>query len=111
MRDKITSRIQTNEEIENDIIEIKTLLKKPLVILSHLVIFNNGSTRYLLSIFLEEICEKHCITYINLVKELIKNNCHITKYFAKEDKLFHYTDYGNKEICKIYYDIIDSIKL
>ena len=57
------------------------------------------------------MCEKHCITYINHVKELIKNNCHITKCFVKEDKLAHYTDYDNKEIGKIYYNIIDSIKL
>ena len=47
-----------SKEIENDIISIKNELDKPFIIVSHLVTRNHGD-RYLLSIWLEEICLKY----------------------------------------------------
>ena len=62
---------QDKDEIECDILEIKKELKKPFIIISHIVTINSGP-RYDLSLWLEEICKKHNIPFINPVKEIYK---------------------------------------
>lgn len=101
VRNNITSRIQTYEEIENDIVKIKSLLNKPLVVVGHLVTYNKG-LRFNLSEQLKYICNKHNILFINPVNELIENNINLNNCFVNEPILAHYTEYGEKEIGKIY---------
>ena len=60
IKNEIFVSIQTKEEIERDIIQIKELLNKPIIIVSHLVTRDYGE-RYLLKMWLEEICLKYNI--------------------------------------------------
>ena len=108
VRNNIINRNQTKEEIENDIIEIKNILKKPLVIVSHIITFQEGR-RFELAEWLKEICFKYNITFINPVEELKKRNINLNNTFEIEDKIAHYTNYGHLEIGKIYYEIISKI--
>jgi hypothetical protein len=98
----------TKDDIEKDIIEIKNELNKPLIIISHLVTRQKGE-RYILSEWLEEICKIHKITFINPIKELIKNNVDLNNIFLKEDILAHYNDVGHNEILLIYESYINKI--
>jgi len=107
VKTNIINRIQTYEEIEEDIIKIKKLLNKPLVIVGHLVTYNKGP-RFLLSEQLSSICDKHNILFINPVNELKKNNINLNKCFVPEPILAHYTDYGEKEMGKIYFKKIKN---
>lgn len=89
-------------EIENDIISIKNNLNnKPILIVSHLVTRDYGD-RYELKIWLEEICKKYNILFLDPIKELKKNNANIDNLFLKEKKLSHYNELGNKKIKEIY---------
>jgi len=110
VRNNIINRIQTKEEIEEDIIEIKNILKKPLVIISHIVTFQEGS-RFELSEWLKDICNRNNIVFINPVEELENRNIDLQNTFIQEDKLAHYSEYGHNEIGKIYHDIISNINI
>ena len=100
----------TKDEIEMDIIEIKKLLKKPIVVVSHLITSYEGR-RYELSEWLRDICKIHNIIYINPVEEFVKNNISLKDAFVNETKLAHYTDYGHSQISQIYYNIISKINI
>jgi hypothetical protein len=107
----IEKRSQNDQEIENDIIEIKNIINKPIIIVSHLVTYDSGD-RFNLSNLLENVCKKHNIMFLNPVKELKKNlgNFFDTeKLFKKENTIAHYTDYGNEKISEIYRDFINNI--
>lgn len=101
---------QDKNEIEEDIIDIKNLLNKPLIIISHLVTKNIGE-RYNLKIWLEEICKKHNIIFIDPIKELQKKKYNIDELFNKENILAHYNDLGHLKILDIYKEYIDKIIL
>lgn len=100
---------QNKDEIEEDIIKIKELLNKPLIIISHLVTKNIGE-RYNLKSWLEEICNKHSIIFIDPIKELESNGYNIETLFKKEDILTHYNDDGHLKILEIYKGYINNIK-
>jgi len=108
IKEHIQIEKQCREEIENDIISIKNELDKPFIIVSHLVTRNHGD-RYLLSIWLEEICLKYNIPFVNPIKELMKSNVDLNKIFLEESILAHYNDMGHEEILKIYTDFINKI--
>jgi hypothetical protein len=67
IKNNIIKYIQTKDEIEEDILKIKELLNKPIIIISHLVTHDSGD-RYLLKCWLEEICYKYNILFIDPVK-------------------------------------------
>lgn len=100
-KDLINTGILSDEEIENDILEIKNLLKKPIIIVSHLITQNEGS-RYELGKLLKKICTKHDIIFINPVEEIIKSNFDKCGIFLQEDVLAHYSQKGHEVIKKIY---------
>jgi hypothetical protein len=108
VRNNIKIIFQTKDEIEEDIIKIKEILGKPIVIISHLITQNKGR-RYELSEWLRQICKKHSITYINPVEEFVKNNISLKNSFVREDKLAHYSEYGHNQISNIYYNLINKI--
>ena len=105
---EIKIETQLKEEIEEDILKIKNELNKPFIIVSHLVTKNSGE-RYNLSCWLEEICLKYNILFINPVKELIKKGVNLEDIFLKENVLAHYNEKGHNEILKIYSEYIDKL--
>jgi len=81
--------LSSNEELKNNIIikkhndeeiEIKKQLNRPIIIVSHIVTYNYG-TRYELLKLLEKICLKHNILFINPFKEISMRNYDIKKYY------------------------------
>jgi hypothetical protein len=102
IKNKIIIDKLTKNEIENDIIMIKKELNnKPILIVSHLVTINSGD-RYDLKNWLEEICKKYDILFLDPIKELKKNNTNIDNLFLKEKSLNHYNDKGHEKIKEIY---------
>ena len=73
IKNEIIIEKQTKDEIEQDILQIKEELNKPFIIVSHIITQNSGD-RYDLGCWLEEICIRHNIPFINPVKEIIKRN-------------------------------------
>lgn len=98
---------QSDDEIENDIIEIKKLLNKKIIIIGHIVTYNHGS-RFELSQLLENICEKHKILYINPIKEIKLLGYNIDELVVKEDIIAHYNNKGHKIIKNIYNKYINK---
>ena len=98
----------TDNEIEDDIIEIKKLINKPIIIVSHLVTYNKGS-RYELAELLKNICIKYNILFINPIQEIIKRGYNLNELFLRENKLAHYNDKGHDIILSIYDDFISQI--
>ena len=99
---------QTKEEIEEDIIKIREVLNKPIIIVSHLVTRDYGE-RYLLKLWLEEICLKYNILFIDPVKEIKQKNVNLDDMFIPENILAHYTDYGHTIIKEIYKENITKL--
>ena len=111
IRDKIITNIQTKEEVESDILQIKSELNgKPMLIISHMCTENEGS-RFMLVEWLQSICLAHNISFLNPIDELIKQNYDINQLTLPEEKLAHYTDYGHTVIQGIYKQKIDDIFL
>jgi hypothetical protein len=108
IKNDIVIETQTKEEIEEDILKIRDELNKKFIIVSHLVTRDVGE-RYVLSCWLEELCAKYSIPFINPVKELIKNNIEINSLFLNENVLAHYNQKGHEEILKIYSNAIENL--
>jgi hypothetical protein len=108
IKDDIKIRKQDDDEIENDILEIKSLLNKPILIVSHLVTYDKGE-RYNLAELLEKLCSKYNIPFINPIKEFKKRNISMDDLFHIEKVLAHYNQKGEEEIRKIYKETIDQI--
>ena len=92
--EKSTMETQTDEEIENDILEIQRLLHpKRIIIISHYNAKKDGKlleSRNKLICLLDKICKKHSIYFINPTVVLQSyNQCVILK-----DDLGHYTNKG-----------------
>ena len=106
-RDKIIKEDLTDEEIENDIIQIRNeLYPKPFIILSHFATYESGK-RYELIKLLENICKKLNIPFINqsdIVKKYGNN------IILKEPVLAHYTKEGLSYVGKILLDKINEVK-
>lgn len=99
---------QTRDEIEDDIFNIKNILNKPIIIVSHLVTRDYGE-RYILKCWLEEICLKYNILFIDPIKELTLKNYNINDLFLEKDNLQHYNENGHKIIKEIYNEYIKKI--
>jgi hypothetical protein len=108
IKNDILIETQLKEEIEEDILNIKKELNKPFIIVSHLVTIKYGE-RYILSCWLEDICKKHEILFINPVNELKKKDIDLKKIFNNETILAHYNNTGHDEILKIYEEYINKI--
>ena len=105
-KDNINVSVQSNEEIENDIIQIKKELNKPIIIVSHIVTYEDSS-RYELTELLENICLKHNILFINPVKEMKKcGHNNILNLIEDEKVIAHYNNLGHSIIQNIYNDFI-----
>lgn len=98
----------SKSEIENYILEIKKELNKPFIIISHLVTREYGD-RYELKIWLEDICLKNNILFIDPIKELRKKNYNIDELFLDEKILAHYNDNGHNIIKNIYKEYIEKL--
>lgn len=110
IRDNILQRVQTKDEIETDILEIRDLLRnKPIIIVSHLVTYKRGE-RYMLAEWLEDICVRHKICFLNPVKEFQKRNIPIDDLFEKESILAHYSHKGHAIINTIYTEYIANLE-
>lgn len=109
-KDKIQVLVQDDDEIEKDILEIRRLLQKPIVIVGHITTYNHGS-RYELVCLLEKICAKHNIIFINPVKELIQRGYKIENLTRDEPVLAHYNHDGHSVMREIYAEFIDKAKL
>jgi hypothetical protein len=104
-----TIEIQSDEEIENDILAIKKLLyPKKIIIVSHYNSKLNGeylNSRNNLINLLEKICLKYNISFINPT-EIFSN-------YSQEDimrnDLGHYTDLGREEFIKYLNNYINNL--
>ena len=106
-RDNIIVEDQTDEEIENDIIQIKNeLYPKPFVIISHFATYEKGK-RYELTQLLKYICLKHNIPFLNqsdIIKEFGLD------ILNKEEVLSHYTSQGHNIVGQILFNKINDVK-
>jgi hypothetical protein len=97
----------TDEEIEDDIIQIRNeLYPKPFVIISHFATYDSGK-RFELITLLKNICQKLQIPFINqsdIVKQYGRD------IILNEPILAHYTDKGKTYVGKILFDKINEVK-
>jgi hypothetical protein len=107
--DSYTIETQSDEEIENDIVEIqKILYPRKVVIVSHYNSKLNGEyieSRNDLVCLLEKICEKYNIPFINPRKALGQ----YTQEQVMSDNLGHYTEFGLCEFGKYMNNYIKTI--
>lgn len=97
----IIQRDLTDEEIEADLIKIKTLLSpKKIMVVSHIYTRTTGK-RYELVKLLEKICSKHTIPFFDPSVQLKDSDQE--KLYVNEALLSHYTPYGHSEVA-IQYD-------
>jgi hypothetical protein len=99
---------QSNEEIENDILEIiYELGTKKIIIVSHIVT-DDKSERYKLSKLLEDICFKYNLLFINPVVEIQKKGYNINDLLEDNcKKIIHYNEAGHKVMKEIYEEYIN----
>jgi len=106
-RDKIIVEDLTDEEIENEIIQIKNeLYPKPFIIISHFATYEKGK-RYELTQLLKNICKKHNIPFLNqsdIIKEFGTN------ILINEEVLAHYTSEGEEIVGKVLFNKINQVK-
>ena len=105
IKDKIKILVQTEDEIEKDIMYIKKILNRPIIIICETV--NDGEKNELKS-YLKKICEKNLICFIDPMKEFKKKNININNLFLGENTLNNYTDLGHEKIGIIYREYIDQ---
>ena len=105
-KDNIIKGDLTDEEIEEDIIQIRNeLYPKPFIIISHFATYENGK-RYELIKLLDNICTKFNIPFINQ-SDIIKQ--YGDDIILKEPVLAHYTQEGLDYVGKYLYDKINEI--
>ena len=107
--DSYTIETQSDEEIENDILEIQKLLyPRKVVIVSHYNSKLNGTyidSRNSLVCLLDKICEKHGISFINPREALGQ----YTQEQVMSDNLGHYTEFGLSEFGKYMNNYIKTL--
>jgi len=100
---------QSDDEIENDILEIiHELNAKNVIIVCHIVTDTN-SERYKLSEILENICLKHKLFFINPVKEINKKGYNINDLVSDDNKIYHYNENGHMIMKNIYEEYINKV--
>jgi hypothetical protein len=106
-RDRIMKEYLSDEDIENDIIEIRNeLYPKPFIIVSHFATYKTGK-RYELIKLLEKICLKFNIPFLNQSDIVEKYGENI---LVKETILSHYTTEGLNLVGNILFDKINEVK-
>jgi len=104
-RDKIIKQDITDEEIEDDIIQIRNeLYPRPFIIISHFSTYESGK-RYELIKLLENICNKLNIPFLNQT-DIVKH--YGIDILMKEPVLSHYTNDGLDIVGKILLDKINK---
>ena len=107
--DSYTIETQSDEEIENDILEIqKILYPRKVVIVSHYNSKLNGTyidSRNSLVCLLDKICEKHGISFINPSEALGQ----YSQEQVMSDNLGHYTEFGLCEFGKYMNNYIKAL--
>lgn len=107
--DSYTIETQSDEEIENDILEIqKILYPRKVVIVSHYNSKLNGQyieSRNELVCLLEKICEKHGISFISPREALGQ----YSQEQVMSDNLGHYTEFGLCEFGKYMNNYIKTL--
>ena len=98
----------TRDEVYADVRVLKNMIKRPIIIVSHLVTKPEGK-RYELLNMLREVCLEESILFIEPVNELIKMYGNVDGMFSEEKKLSHYTHYGHQCILKVYERFMDSL--
>jgi len=101
----------TDEEVENDILEIMYQLNtKKIIFISHIVT-DDKSDRYELSILLEKICSKYNLLFINPTVELKKRGHNIHDLVLLHEKnIYHYNDLGHALMKEIYEEFINKLR-
>jgi hypothetical protein len=110
-KDNIIVRKQIHEEIENDILEIKRELgNKKIMIVSHIYSHEYGE-RYELVKWIETICQKYSILFLNPIREIRLSfpEIDINALFLNEDTLKHYNEFGHTIIKKVYDNFIQKL--
>ena len=103
---KIEKRELTDEEIEEDIIQIRNeLYPKQFIIISHFATYEHGK-RYELITLLKNLCKKMNIPFINQ-SDIIKTFGN--KIIQEEPILAHYTNEGASYVGKILFDKINEV--
>lgn len=97
-----------DDDIENDIIYIKNTLKKPIIIIGHLVTKNTGK-RYNLLELLKKICKKHNIVFLDPIYELKKRHNKLDPFFIEKESIAHYTNDGHDAILNVYKEFLDNL--
>lgn len=106
-RNNIIKKDITDEEIEEDIIQIKNeLYPKPFIIISHFATYSHGK-RYELTQLLSKICKKMNIPFINQ-SDII--NIYGINMLVKEPVLAHYTSEALQIVGRILMSKINEIK-
>jgi hypothetical protein len=106
---KIEIHKQSDEEIENDIIEIMNKLNsRKIIIVGHIVTEYKGE-RYELSKLLQNICIKYNLVFIDPVIEITKKGHNINDLIVHEKKIYHYNDSGHSIMKEIYEEFIEKI--
>ena len=98
-KNNVIVRDLTDTEIINDIKEIITLIKKPIIIVGHIVTIQTGK-RYELSKLISNTCKELNIPFIDPVEEIIKRGHNILDLVNPDLK--HYNDLGHRVILDIY---------
>ncbi len=106
-RNQIIKKDLTDEEIEDDIIQIrKELYPKKMIIMSHFASYNYGK-RYELIQLLKKICDKMDIPFID--QSEVFDKCGIENTTLNEPVLAHYNDLGKYIIAEIIKNKIEEI--
>jgi hypothetical protein len=106
-RNNIIKEDLTDEEIEDDIIQIKNeLYPKPFIIISHFSTYETGK-RYELTQLLKKICEKMSIPFLNQ-SDIVKE--HGINILINEPVLAHYNSEGTRIVGNILFNKINEVK-
>jgi hypothetical protein len=104
----IVQRDLTDDEIEQDLVEMKELLyPKKMMIVSHIYSRREGK-RYELVQLLSRLCQTHGIPFFDPVEQLEGNP---PGAYMIEDVLAHYSDHGHALIRQKYKSFIDRLSL
>ena len=105
-RANIRRRDLSDEEIEEDIIQIRNeLYPRPLIIISHFSTYNHGK-RFELVQLLSRICNHYNIPFINQ-SDIVRDNPH---FIVNEPILAHYTEDGNKYVGNLLFQKINEVR-
>jgi len=107
-KDKIQVLLESDEEIEENILSMKNELNKPIIIVGHITTYQRGP-RYELLTLLERICVKHDILFINPMVEMTKRGINTDEVFKDENVISHYTEKGHSAIKDIYTEFLQRI--